>query len=311
MKMDFLILPLLMGGCAQFTVSTLGNPSVQTRADLAATCEGGANCRFVNSPVQVDRSQMRRIASRKVPFYPTLAQLDFVDGSGATWVAPKGIVTDGASIPPIFVSIIGDPTSPEFVNAAAVHDAYCGIGNEQGLNFQTATWQRVHIMFYDALRVGGVPEIKAKLMFAAVWLGGPRWGDVEFLPSEQPRAPMQAAMQRTRLFVEGANPTIPALIEYISGEEGAVRRAAALAGPGTGVGGAGGNDRETDEASAPSTEASPSAPGSAPDEGTDGDGTGGEGTDGEGTGGEGTGSEGTGSEGTDGEGTAGSVSGPQ
>jgi hypothetical protein len=234
MKLALLVVPLLVGGCAHLTVSTIGNSTAMSRADLVATCEGAANCRFINSPVQMDRSQRRMIASRKVPFYPTLAQLDFVDGGEATWIAPKGIVTDGASIPPIFVSIIGAPTSPEFVNAAAVHDAYCGIGNEQGAKFHSETWQRVHIMFYDALLVGGVPELKAKLMFAAVWLGGPRWGEVEFQPEEQPTAPMQAAMRRTRLFIEQSNPSIPALIGFIGAQEAAVQQAAAQAGRGGG-----------------------------------------------------------------------------
>ena len=293
MKLAFLLLPLIVGGCAQLTVSTIGSSSTSARADLSATCEGDANCRFINSPVQVDRGKARRIASRKVPFYPTLAQLDFVDGGASVWVAPKGIVTDGASIPPIFVPIVGEPTSPEFVNAAAVHDAYCGIGNEQGVKYQSQTWQRVHIMFYDALLVGGVPELKAKLMFAAVWLGGPRWGTFEFQPTEQPNAPMQAAMRRTKMFVETQNPSIPALIEFISREEAAVKRVVALAAPGRG-GGSGGDDgegRDRDE-----------SPGEPPSNETDGDPSGDPGgnTAGEGTAGEGTEGQDTAGPGTDG-----------
>lgn len=289
MKKAFSLLPFVVAGCAQLAGLPPGGGAQATRADLAATCEAGANCRFVNSPVQVDRSRARRIASRKVPFYPTLAQLDFVDGGGATWVAPKGIVTDGASIPPIFVPIVGDPTSPEFVNAAAVHDAYCGIGNEQAATFHDATWQRVHIMFYDALRVGGVPEIKAKLMFAAVWLGGPRWGDVEFQPEAQPTGAMQAAMRRTRLFVQGSNPSIPRLIAFLSRQERAVMRAAALAGPVAGGGGAGEGRAGHEEGSH----------GNTPDEGSASEGTTGEGTNGQGTNGEGTNGEGTGTTGSD------------
>ncbi|MEB8386837.1 DUF1353 domain-containing protein [Rhodobacteraceae bacterium KMM 6894] len=269
MKLAFLLVPLIVGGCAQLTVSTIGSSSTSVRADLAATCEGAANCRFINSPVQVDRNQRRMISSRKVPFYPTLAQLDFVDGGEATWIAPKGIVTDGASIPPIFVPIIGAPTSPEFVNAAAVHDAYCGIGNEQGAKFQSKPWQQVHIMFYDALLVGGVPELKAKLMFAAVWLGGPRWGVVEFQPAQQPTAPMQAAMRRTKLYVEENNPSIPALIAFIAGQQAGVRRAVAQAGPGGGGGGDTGNGEAEGESNAPSTDGTEGDTGSDPGTATD------------------------------------------
>ncbi|MCZ4351043.1 DUF1353 domain-containing protein [Roseovarius aestuarii] len=239
MKKFLYTLPLILSGCAQLTPQTGGEPSKISRTELAATCERSANCRFINSPVQVDRSQARRIASRKVPFYPTLAQLDFVDGSGVNWVAPKGIVTDGASIPPIFVPIVGDPTSPEFVNAAAVHDAYCGIGNERGAKFQAAPWQKVHIMFYDALRVGGVSEIKAKVMFAAVWLGGPRWGGADFQPYEQPKLAMQAAMRRTKDYVETYNPAITELIEYLSDQERLILRKKKRGGVAGGAGNAG------------------------------------------------------------------------
>lgn len=268
MKPIYLLLPLVLGGCAQ-----LFAPSAdRLRADLDATCEGAANCRFVNSPVRVDRSQERRIASRKVPFYPTLAQLDFVDGSGATWVAPEGIVTDGASIPPIFVPIVGDPTSPEFVNAAAVHDAYCGIGNERGVMFQAAPWEKVHVMFYDALLVGGVSEIKAKVMFAAVWLGGPRWGGAAFDPAEQPRVPMQKAMQDTKEYIEEFNPAITELIEYLSDRERGIMAAAARVGATGGAGNAG---------TAPGRDEGDNDGDGTPD----GEGTAGEGTDGEGTGG--------------------------
>ena len=112
---------------------------------------------------------------RKADFYPTANELKFVDSEKHPWIAPKGTLTDGASIPPVFVSVIGSPTSQEFVNAAAIHDAYCGIGNEKLPQYHTETWQNVHRMFYDALRVGGTSPKKAKIMFAAVYLGGPRW----------------------------------------------------------------------------------------------------------------------------------------
>ncbi|MEI4197660.1 DUF1353 domain-containing protein [Roseovarius sp. E0-M6] len=246
---------VLIAGCAQFTVKSPEG----ARVPVNPTCKAGANCHFVNSPVKVDRSRLLVIPSRDVPFYPTTEQVDFVDGTGSRWVAHEGIVTDGASIPPVFVSIVGDPTSPEFINAAAVHDAYCGIGNEEGPNYHTAPWHDVHVMFYDALRVGGVPEIKAKVMFAAVWLGGPRWpggrpetggalafaapaavaGTPSFEPAEQNPVQMRAAMRRTKAFVEANNPSIPALVGFITGQERGIA-ATAAAGGAPGGGGQGG-----------------------------------------------------------------------
>lgn len=125
---------------------------------------------LTNRPVQLPR--------RELAFYPLARRLGFVDSGNGRWVAPVGTLTDGASIPRIFVAVMGDPRSREFANAAALHDAYCGVGNEDLPEYHSRDWRRVHRMFYDGLRVGGTDEIRAKIMFAAVWLGGPRWGDI-------------------------------------------------------------------------------------------------------------------------------------
>ena len=128
-------------------------------------------CTFSQSPLRVLPEPVE-LPKRPYKFFPTAGQLNFVDAQGKNWVAPPRTLTDGASIPKIFVAIVGDPTAPEFINAAAVHDAYCGVGNETGTMFHRAKWEDVHVMFYDGLIVGGTPEIRAKIMFAAVWLGG-------------------------------------------------------------------------------------------------------------------------------------------
>lgn len=167
-------------------------PNAPTPADQRALvgitishteCQGSAraNCAFFNGPVQLQQAGIQ-LASRKATFFPTISQLDFVDARATRWVAPKATLTDGASIPNIFISAIGIPTSPEFLNASAMHDAYCGIGNENGARFHTESWQKVHRMYYDALRVSGTPSNKAKIMFTAVYLGGPRWASS--LPQE-------------------------------------------------------------------------------------------------------------------------------
>lgn len=141
-----------------------------------ASCEAASNpvCAFFNAPLVLVTSPIK-IFMRAETFYPTAKELKFVDSKHQDWVAPKGTITDGASIPRIFVPLIGEPTSDEFVHAAAIHDAYCGVGNNKLEQYHADTWQNVHRMFYDALRVGGTPPAKAKIMFAAVYLGGPRW----------------------------------------------------------------------------------------------------------------------------------------
>jgi hypothetical protein len=149
----------------------------QNDVALTATpCDRADNpvCIFINSPVPL-RQKPVRLFMRKNIFFPTAAPLEFIDARGRRWIAPESTLTDGASIPTLFVPMIGNPRSPEFINAAAMHDAYCGIGNEEGPKFHVKTWQEVHRMFYDALRVGGTPSIKAKIMYSAVYLGGPRW----------------------------------------------------------------------------------------------------------------------------------------
>lgn len=89
------------------------------------------------------------------------------DAAGKNWLAPQRLLTDGASIPMPFWSVIGGPWEGLYREGAVVHDAYCCS--------QTRPWQEVHRMFYAAMRCSGVGWAKAKTMFYAVWWGGPRW----------------------------------------------------------------------------------------------------------------------------------------
>ncbi len=181
-------------------------------------------CAFINSPVRVGGDPVT-IPGREVQFFRTSHDLTFIDSDGVKWVAPIETLTDGASIPPIFVRLVGSPTSREFVNAAAVHDAYCGIGNEEGTKFQQADWEDVHRMFYEALIVGGTPKAKAGAMYSAVWLGGPRWD----IPEERdmnnlPTRAKQRSLQRTLDFIERKDPTFDQLHEYLWWEEKKMRK---------------------------------------------------------------------------------------
>lgn len=190
----------------------------------------GAGCYFRNSPVQLQPKTVE-IAGRPYAFQPTARSLEFFDGEGRGWTAPTGTLTDGASIPQIFVPIVGNPRSREFANAAAMHDAWCGIGNEDGAVYHKATWQEVHRMFYDSLIVGGTDDIRAKVMFAAVWLGGPRWAPISRAPDTRlDRLPVELrrdAMRRAKAYIERENPPIRLLIPYLQEVERAMFRAAA------------------------------------------------------------------------------------
>ncbi|SFD93954.1 DUF1353 domain-containing protein [Roseivivax sediminis] len=187
--------------------------------DPANICLTGApgTCAFEGAPVEL-RDDPRRLPGRSYTFYPMARAVSFADGTGRTWVAPAGTLTDGASIPPIFVPIVGRPTAPEVRGAAAVHDAYCGVGNEAGPAFHKAEWPDVHRMFYDALIAGGTEPVRAKLMFAAVYLGGPRWTihrpdtDPSRDLSAVPAPRKQQAMRRAKSYIESSDPD-PAQLE--------------------------------------------------------------------------------------------------
>lgn len=190
---------------------------LDTRQALAAQqCEGPSSdsCQFINSPVKLQNDSVR-IGSRLADFYPTAERLEFVDVAQRRWVAPERTLTDGASIPRIFVPIVGSPRSQEFVNAAAIHDAYCGIGNEQLPEYHSAPWQDVHRMFYDALRVGGTEAGRAKVMFAAVYLGGPRWNSPPERLDMVPDAYLRDAMIKTQTYIGENDPTMPELLAYL------------------------------------------------------------------------------------------------
>jgi hypothetical protein len=163
------------------------------------------------------------LPGRPYTFFPTARSLSFVDGAGREWRAPKATLTDGASIPPVFVPIVGSPRTPEFANAAAMHDAYCGVGNDRQLVYHAAPWQDVHRMFYDTLIVGGTDPIKAKIMFAAVWLGGPRWNPLDGKDdTRNVRVPanIQAdIMIETKSFIEREKPEMPRLISYLEWQD--------------------------------------------------------------------------------------------
>lgn len=187
---------------------------------VSCDSHSGSGCSFDQAPLRVLEEPVV-LPKRPYKFFPTANRLEFVDAHGRSWVAPGRTLTDGASIPKIFVSIVGDPTSPEFINAAAVHDAYCGIGNEAGANYQNAKWEDVHKMFYDGLIVGGTEEFRAKMMFAAVWLGGPRW-DTSRTLNHVPVARQQQAMRQTQTFINAAQPSLGQLMRYLKTKEAAM-----------------------------------------------------------------------------------------
>ena len=186
--------------------------------ECAARSSDGATCVFRNAPLRLQKKAVK-LPGRPYTFYPIAQTLSFVDGGGSTWTAPVGTLTDGASIPEIFVPLIGAPRTPEFANAAAVHDAYCGVGNDAGPVYHSRPWELTHRMFYDTLIAGGTPEIKAKIMFTAVWLRGPRWyrqsGKEDRRHMIVSDVQAMQMMQQAMTYIEQYNPPLETLIVYL------------------------------------------------------------------------------------------------
>ena len=91
----------------------------------------------------------------------------FVDSQARKWEVPTGTVTDGASIPQAFWSIIGSPFVGKFRLAAVIHDHYC--------KTKLRSWADTHAAFYESMIASGEDKKKALLMWAAVYRFGPRW----------------------------------------------------------------------------------------------------------------------------------------
>ncbi len=219
------VLGVTLAGCTPVGPVTV----VRQSSKSACTPASDTQCFFRNSPIRLVETPVH-IPGRDLVFFPLAADLEFVDLSQETWLAPKGTLTDGASIPTVLIPVVGDPRDPKVVNAAAMHDAYCGIGNEAGPKYRTKTWQATHRLFYDALIAGGTPEIKAKIMYAAVWMGGPRW-NAKTRQSDQtmqrlPATLLENAMRETRFYIDRSNPTLSDLDTYLEWKQGEMERLA-------------------------------------------------------------------------------------
>lgn len=94
-------------------------------------------------------------------------KLRFTDSNKLVWETDDGEPTDGATIPPIFQPIVGKPFEESFLKAAIIHDHYCVR--------HVRPWRATHRVSYEGLIDQGVPQSKAKLMYYAVYLGGPKW----------------------------------------------------------------------------------------------------------------------------------------
>ncbi|MFW6171214.1 MAG: DUF1353 domain-containing protein [Planctomycetota bacterium] len=137
-------------------------------------------------------------------------RLTFTDSSGRKWTAPRGTLTDGASVPRYALAVSDGRFDEKFLKAAVVHDAYCQDINEDRCSkqYRTTSWREVHRMFYNGCLVGHTPELRAKIMFAAVWLFGPRWDDPKAEVNELPEDARLIGLSGSMNWIEENNPNI-------------------------------------------------------------------------------------------------------
>ena len=82
---------------------------------------------------------------------------------------------DGASIPRIFWTLIGSPTTGKYTKAACLHDAF----------YASRVFSRKQSddLFLEAMKADGVGMIKRNLIYSAVRLGGWKaYNDADNLP---------------------------------------------------------------------------------------------------------------------------------
>ena len=145
--------------------------------------------------------------------------LTFTDGEDLAWTAPRGTLTDGASIPRLLLSVTDGRFDRSFLKAAVVHDAYCQTENEELPQYHSRTWQAVHRMFYEACLACGASQTLAGQMYAAVLLGGPRWDeperDLEPLSAEVRQIGLDGCVQ----FIEDSKPGAEEIDRWVEKRE--------------------------------------------------------------------------------------------
>ena len=148
-------------------------------------------------------------------------KLVFIDSAGTEWVAPRGTLTDGASIPRLALPITDGRWDRDFLKAAVVHDAYCQVENETRTpeQYRKRTWQAVHKMFYEACVAGGTAPMLAKVMFAAVWLAGPRWNDPERDLQQVSSDMLTRGFTGSKDWIEQNDPTVDEIVADMNRRE--------------------------------------------------------------------------------------------
>lgn len=161
---------------------------------------------------EVADSDLKELADEK---------LVFVDAAGGEWLAPKGTLTDGISVPRLALWLTDGRFAKESLKAAVVHDAHCQSENETRTpdQYRTKPWKTVHRMFYEACIAGGTFPLKAKILFAGVWLGGPRWNDPDRMLDQISDDALKTEFDACEVWIDANDPTIEEIETWMDERE--------------------------------------------------------------------------------------------
>jgi hypothetical protein len=115
-----------------------------------------------------------------------LQEFSYTDPDAKKWLAPKGVIINGASIPEFLWSTVGSPYTDDYRRASIVHDVACGDPAIARKDADT--------MFYHACRAGGCGIAQARVLYTGVRLGA--WASTAW-PS--PALPLELKMARPLL----------------------------------------------------------------------------------------------------------------
>lgn len=96
-----------------------------------------------------------------------LESVSFLDSKEVVWTAYQYDTINGASIPRFLWEEIGSPYVGFYRRPSVIHDVYC--------QRKSRPWQDVHNCLLEMMIADGVDELKAKIMFNAVYVAGPKW----------------------------------------------------------------------------------------------------------------------------------------
>ena len=96
-----------------------------------------------------------------------LEDFKYTDPNDREWLAPKGSVVNGASIPRPLWAIVGSPYTDDYRRASILHDVAC--------KNSEVSRKEADKMFHSACLAGGCSKSQAALLYAGVRLGA--WGE--------------------------------------------------------------------------------------------------------------------------------------